>query len=124
MNFVLAQNGIRNVEYDLSFSPPSNRDIQRTGPALSRLGQFIDTTSAGKTRQAILTPQEQRDIIVSQVNQLGLTDMPMKLQMPLNMVPALPEPTPQEKADPVGATEALKEGFERTFPQQIERLLS
>lgn len=77
-------------EYTISFSRPSSRDLTRIGPAMARLSQFMAEPMTG------LSPQEKRNIAVTQVNQLGLADVPLKMELPVvNTV--LPEP---EKDDP------------------------
>ncbi|MCK9470015.1 MAG: hypothetical protein M0Q49_11425, partial [Porticoccaceae bacterium] len=105
-----------------SFSPPSHRDIQRIGPALARIAQFLTGVSTIKGRGALLTEAEQREIVVTQINHLGLTDMP--LSIPLLAVPDTKPPTPEELADPEGTEERLREGVIQTLPRQIQTLLS
>lgn len=80
-------------EYALSFSRPSARDIQKVGPAFFRFTQGLNTIT--NTLQ-VLTPAEAREIIVSQINQLGLSDAPLSMELPVSLPSKLP--TPQEIA--------------------------
>jgi len=126
MNYVLNAHNIKSTAYDLSFSPPSHRDIQRTGPALARLSQFIEKLGPIKGRGALLTDEEMREIVVTQVNQLGLTDMAMGIPMPLGLSKPLDmesKPTAKEAADPEATEEKLREEIRATLPRQIERLI-
>lgn len=66
--------------YQIAFTRPSTRDIQKTGPALARLGQFLNTVT-NKT----LTAQEARYVVVSQINQLGLSDAEFEMELPTDL---------------------------------------
>lgn len=87
MDYVLAQarraggrengSGFEPAEYTISFSRPSARDIQRTGPAMARLAQFLAEPLTG------LSLEEKRSIAVTQANQLNLSDVPLKLELPV-----------------------------------------
>lgn len=66
--------------YQIAFTRPSTRDIQKTGPALARLGQFLDSVTNKE-----LSAQEARYIIVSQINQLGLSDAEFDMELPTEL---------------------------------------
>ena len=65
--------------FDLSFSRPSMRDLQRLGPALARLSQFLTSSREDQT----LSREEARAVVVSQINQLALTDAPLSVELPV-----------------------------------------
>lgn len=65
-------------DFHLSFTRPSMRDLQRIGPALARLSQFIETM---QIKSDVLSQDEARQIAISQINQLGLTDTPLAIEM-------------------------------------------
>lgn len=68
--------------FHLAFQRPSMRDLQRIGPALARLAQFIETMHL---KSGALTADEARQIAVTQINQLALTDTPLPIDMPAEL---------------------------------------
>jgi len=97
IDFVLDVAGIDVTDsdnaYSLSFNRASSRDIQRYGPALARFADFLLTVG---TKIPVMNREEIRKIVVAQVNQLGLTDAPMTLELPSG----LPKMSSQQKAQP------------------------
>lgn len=89
--------------YWISFARPSTRDFARIGPALARVSQFIKTV-----RGAELTQAETRELVVLQLNQLGLTDRAFQIELPVELKRAMQtvQPVPGSngsKADPSNA---------------------
>lgn len=90
INYVLAnakQLGLitnTETEYAISFNRASARDIQRIGPALARLSTFLDTL---QNKLHVLTPEEVRRLVISQINQLDLTDAPLEIELPAELKP-------------------------------------
>lgn len=68
----LAQDAV-DWEYTISFGSPNARDIQRIGPAMARLVQAATQAVAGK----IMTQEQAAALLAAQINQLGLSDVPM-----------------------------------------------
>jgi len=68
-------------DYTISFNRPSARDIQRIGPALGRLIDYV-TKATGAN---LITQSEARNIVVSQANQLSLSDQPIALELPVEL---------------------------------------
>jgi hypothetical protein len=95
-------------DYAITFSRPSARDVQKVGPALARLTQAIQTVTTGTK---LLTPAESRAIIVSQINQLGLSDVPIEIELPAQLPSVIEDPAQLigpgagavDKVDPTGA---------------------
>lgn len=67
--------------YSIGWSRPSARDFQRTGPALARLAQFVDST----LKQHIMSPDEVRVLTASIINQLGLSDDDVVYELPMDL---------------------------------------
>lgn len=67
--------------YSISFNKPSARDIQRVGPALGRLMDYVGKAVATR----LLTQEEARMIVVSQANQLGISDSPLEMELPTEL---------------------------------------
>lgn len=63
--------------YALAFPRPSTRDIQRTGPALFRMSQALEVM----IRNNILTVEQAQRVAISQLNELGLSDAPLSLEL-------------------------------------------
>jgi hypothetical protein len=72
----------RDVEYSLSFNKPSARDISRIGPALKNLIVGIKDAQG----MYALSQEEARQIIVSAANQLGISDLPLDMELPPELV--------------------------------------
>jgi hypothetical protein len=68
--------------FSLTFNRPSARDIQRIGPALARMGQFLESITS---KVALLTQEEARAIVVSTIDQLGLSDQQISLDLPVSL---------------------------------------
>lgn len=93
----------RSGMYTISFSRPSARDLPKIGPAVRNLAQFITEVN----KNLILTQEEQRQLVVSQVNQLGLSDAPLSLELPTELIDAKEQQT-QLAADAQRAATAAK----------------
>lgn len=68
--------------YTLSFNKPSARDIQKVGPALARLIDYVTKAHAAN----LITQEEARQIVVSQANQLGISDAPLSMELPNDLL--------------------------------------
>lgn len=68
--------------YALAFSRPGARDFQRIGPALARLGAFVDSVG---NKYPVMEAQELRHLIATTINQLNLSDEPIKMELPLDL---------------------------------------
>lgn len=75
-------------QYAISFSRPTAKDIQRMGPSLARYAEFVNTVTS---KVPLLTQEEGRQLIVAQIQQLGLTDAPMSIELPTDL-PKIPAP--------------------------------
>lgn len=62
-------------DFTVSFPQPNARDIQRTGPAIFRLVQAASESVKG----GFMSPESAGAIVATQINRLGLSDMPIKL---------------------------------------------
>jgi hypothetical protein len=74
--------------------------VQRFGPALARFSDFL--TAIGQKLQ-VLDLSEIRQLAVTQINQLGLTDAPLTLELPTRlskMIPPTPTPAGIQPARP------------------------
>lgn len=78
-------------DYTLSFNRPSTRDLQRIGPAMSRIADFAERTLATK----VLDPGEARQLVVSLINQLGLSDVPLSLELSAGDSPTTADDQPE-----------------------------
>jgi hypothetical protein len=67
--------------YRIVWAKPSIRETQRFAPAIERIAKTLDM--AGKSR--LLTRDEQRAILIQQIQQLGLTDLPMQIELPAEL---------------------------------------
>ena len=75
-------NGVgKNPEYTLSFNKPSARDIAKVGPALKNLILGIKEA----TGAMLLSQEEGRQLIVSAANQLGISDLPLSMELPAEL---------------------------------------
>lgn len=83
--------------YTLSFNKPSARDIQRVGPALARLIDFVTKAHT----DGLITQEEAREIVVSQANQLGISDAPLSMELPVELA--------KMAADKQAATTAMQD---------------
>ena len=63
-------------DYEISFGSPNARDIQRIGPAMFRLVQAAAAAVGGQ----FMTKQQAATLLAAQINQLGLSDMPMRIE--------------------------------------------
>lgn len=66
------------AKFTITFNRPSARDIQKIGPALRALSEFI-TKMVGVYA---MTQAEAREIVASQVTQLGISDVPIAMDLP------------------------------------------
>ena len=64
--------------YTISFNKPSVRDISRVGPALKNLIAGIKEAQGG----FVISQAEARQMIVSAANQLGISDLPLSMELP------------------------------------------
>lgn len=74
-------------EYTITFNRPSARDIAKVAPALARLGQFA---KAAVIETGTLTVAEARQVLVDQLNQLNITDTPLTVQLPAELLRVVP----------------------------------
>jgi hypothetical protein len=96
IDWYLQQRGIRRSsrpweDYTITFSRPSSRELQRVGPAIGRIADFINAA----LEAGIITKEEARGVLLTQINQLGLTDMPMDLKLPEELSAPAPAPAPK-----------------------------
>jgi len=82
--------------YTISFSRPTAKDIQRMGPSLARYASFIETVTS---KVPLLTQEEGRQLVVAQIQQLGLNDVPISMVLPTTL-PKIPEPKDPNKVPP------------------------
>ncbi len=78
-------------QYQINFVRGSNKGIQQMGPALARIGQFIDTAA---NKLQVLTKQESRDIVVSLIHQLTLSDAAIAIELPVELERPVVTPAP------------------------------
>lgn len=71
----------QDVRYSISFNKPSARDIAKIGPALKNL--IIGLKEA--TGTFMISREEARQIIVSAANQLGVSDLPLSMELPAEL---------------------------------------
>lgn len=83
--------------YAIVFNKPTARDFQRLGPALARVSTLIDTL-VSKTK--IFQKAEGRAFMIGVLNQLGLLDMPIKLELPTELEPDI-DPETGKILDPI-----------------------
>lgn len=68
--------------YRLVWARPSIREIQRFAPALERIQDTLSKAEKDRT----LTQEEHRSILVQQLAQLGMTDIPLQLELPAELI--------------------------------------
>ena len=68
--------------YRIVWAKPSIRETQRFAPAIERIASTME--KAGKNR--LLTREEQRSILVQQISQLGLSDIPIQIELPTELL--------------------------------------
>lgn len=101
--------------YTISFPQPSTRDITRTGPAMARLSsalhQFI--------LDSLLSKDEARRIVITQVNQLGMSERILNADdkvPPADSAPKLPAFGTNPLNTPPGAPPAPSNGVRSAAP--------
>jgi len=67
--------------YRIIWAKPSIREAQRYAPAIERITKSID--QAGKAR--LLTREEQRSLLIQQITELGISNIPMKIELPVEL---------------------------------------
>jgi len=83
--------------YRIVWAKPSIRETQRFAPAIERIGKTLSLAS----KDRLLTREEQRSILVQQIQQLGLTDIPMQIELPTELLEEN-DPPPPVVAGPFG----------------------
>lgn len=68
--------------YRIVWAKPSIREAQRFAPAIERIAKTLDM--AGKSH--LLTREEQRSVLIQQIQQLGLSDIPMQIELPTELL--------------------------------------
>lgn len=117
IDYFLQELGIERSEtpwddYTLSFNRPSTRDLQRIGPAMSRIADFAERTLATR----VLAQSEARQLVVSLINQLGLSDVPLSLELPAGDSPTVADETPKETNDAAGTPHDGNQAGQRPAP--------
>lgn len=85
--------------YIISFSRPTAKDIQRMGPSLARYSEFIKNITS---TVPLLSQEEGRQLVIAQIQQLGLNDVPMSLELPAGLA-KIPKPKDPNAVPPRGA---------------------
>jgi hypothetical protein len=78
-------------EFVLQFPRPAARDIQRIGPAVFRLSQSLGVAA----EHGMLTNEQGAIVLTSQLNALGLSEIPLTPE-PFDVAPPAPQQSPSQ----------------------------
>lgn len=95
--------------YKIVWAKPSIREAQRYAPAIERIAKTMDIAN----RDRLLTREEQRSVLVQQIQEFGMTSLPIQIELPTELMeendppPIVPGQQPIAGGNTNGNTGAL-----------------